>query len=89
MQCSTKRAIVQRAKARVHALVVLSILVLALLGRMPESQAGWLTCPAQVVMLAGAGRRRMGRWANGRRRPIHWQHLAHTWHIPLVRSLLL
>ncbi|MFQ5341614.1 MAG: hypothetical protein ACE5F6_08735 [Anaerolineae bacterium] len=33
------------AKARVHTLVVLSILGLALLGRMPESQAGWLTCP--------------------------------------------
>ena len=44
-----------------HALVVLSILVLALLGRMPESQAGWITCPAQVVMLGSAGRRRPGR----------------------------
>ncbi|MFQ5344089.1 MAG: hypothetical protein ACE5F6_21305 [Anaerolineae bacterium] len=72
-----------------HALVVLSILVLALLGRMPESQAGWITCPPQVVMLAAEGRRRMGRPANGRCRLIHWQHLAHTWHIPLVRSLLL
>ncbi len=33
------------AKARVHALVVFSILVLALLGRMLDSQAGWITCP--------------------------------------------
>ncbi|MFQ5341956.1 MAG: hypothetical protein ACE5F6_10470 [Anaerolineae bacterium] len=93
MQFSTKRAIVQLAKARLHALVVLSILVLALLGRMPESQAGWITCPPQVVMLAAEGRRRprrgMGRPANGRPRPIQWQHLTHTWHIPLVRSLLL
>jgi len=93
MQFSTKRAIVQLAKARLHALVVLSILGLALLGRMPESQAGWITCPPQVVMLAAEGRRRprrgVGRPANGRRRPIHWRHLTHTWHIPLLRSLLL
>jgi len=34
------------------------ILGLALLGRMPGSQAGWLTCPPQVVMLAAEGRRR-------------------------------
>ena len=93
MQFSTKRAIVQLAQIRLHALVVLSILVLALLGRMPDSQAGWITCPAQVVMLAGAGRRRpgrgMGRLARGRRQRVHWRHVTHTWHIPLLRSLLL
>ena len=93
MQFSTKRAIVQLAQARVHAVVVLSIVVLALLGRMPESQAGWITCPPQVVMVTGAGRRRprrgMGRQASHRHRRIPWRHVTHTWHIPLLRSLLL
>jgi len=46
------------AKARVHALVVFSILVLALLGRMLDSQAGWITCPPRWcwrLAKAGAG----------------------------------
>ncbi len=42
------------------ALVVLSILVLAVLGHMPESQVGWLTCPPRVVMVLG-GHRPLGR----------------------------
>lgn len=93
MQYTTKRAIVQLLTARLHLLVVLSILGLALLGRMPDSQAGWLTCPPQVVRVEpGRWPRRQHRDA-GRECAGHrdacWQHVRHTWHIPLARSLLL
>lgn len=80
-------------KARLHLLVVLSILGLALLSRMPDSQAGWLTCPPPVMMVAPAGRRHRRRRGLGRGhthpRWARWVHLSETWHIPLLRSLLL
>jgi len=90
MKYSTKRSIVQLAQVRLHALVVLSLLVLAMVSRMPDSQAGWVTCPPQVVTIAPERRRckHLGR-GRARRRAVAWRHLFHTWHIPLVRSLLL
>ena len=54
MQCSIKRRIVQLAQVRLHALVVLSLLVLAIAGRVPDSQGGWITCPPQAVIGAPA-----------------------------------
>jgi hypothetical protein len=45
MQCSIKRRIIQLAAVRLHVLLVLSLLVLAMVGRVPDSQGGWLTCP--------------------------------------------
>lgn len=44
MQYTTKLSVVQLASVRLHALVVLSIVVLALVEGMPDSQAGWITC---------------------------------------------
>lgn len=93
MQYTTKRSIVHLAQVRLHALVVLSILVLALTGRMPDSQAGWITCPPQVVMVAPRGwPRRWHRHAGrecARHRTACWRHVGHTWQIPLARSVLL
>ena len=43
MKHTTKRSITQLQ--RWHSLVVLSLVVLSLLGQMPDSQAGWLTSP--------------------------------------------
>jgi len=91
MRCITKPSILQLVQLRLHALVVLSILVLAVLGQMPESQAGWLTCPPQVVVVPGG--QRYGRRHSPRCDGVHpgagrWS-LSHTWHIPLLRSLLL
>jgi hypothetical protein len=92
-QYSLQRWVVQLVGLRVHALVVLGILVLALVGQVPDSQAGWVTCPPQVVMVTGEGRRQR------RRRPgpptgswawAAWgRYLAHTAHLPVARSLLL
>ena len=93
MQYITKRSIVQLVWVRLHALVVLSILVLALMGHMPDSQAGWITWPVQRVTVASRGWRCRG-WG----RQVHGGsnlagrcglYLARTWHIPLLRSLLL
>jgi len=93
MQYITKCAIVQLVRVRVHALVVLSVLVLALLGRMPDSQAGWITCPPQVVMVVPDSRRRLLRGRRGRGhsgcQSLRWRHVCHTWYMPLARSLLL
>jgi len=87
--CTTKRSIVQLVQVRLHALVVLSILVLAVLGHMPESQAGWITCPPQVV--APGDWRQRERLKCGGAHPgavCRW-YLSRTWHIPILRSLLL
>ena len=92
-QYNLQRWVVQLVSLRVHALVVLGILVLALVGQVPDSQAGWVTCPPQGVMVTGEGRRQR------RRRPgpptgswawAAWgRYLAHTAHLPVARSLLL
>ena len=92
MHCSTKLPIVQLARVRLYALVVLSILVLALMGDMPDGEAGWIICPPQVVV-GPASRRCRLRGHLGRDRVSgggdRWLHPLHTWHIPLMRSLLL
>ena len=87
----TKPLLVQPVRVRLRVLVVFSLLVLAVLGSVPKSQAGWLTCPPQVVM-ASRGRHygqptclRCGRSQYG----AAWWYLSHTGHIPLLRSLLL
>ncbi len=90
MRCITKPSILQLVQLRLHALVVLSILVLAVLGSIPESQAGRLTCPPQVVVVRGGqryGRRRCPRCDGVHPGAGRW-YLSHTWHIPLLRSLL-
>ncbi len=93
MYCTTKLPIVQLARVRLHALVVLSIPVLAVVGHMPDSEAGWVTCPPQVVMVTAASRQYRLRGHLGRdgvsRGGDRWLHLLHTCHIPLMRSLLL
>jgi transposase-like protein len=89
MQCSIKRRIIQLAAVRLHVLVVLSLLVLAMVGRVPESEGGWITCPPQVVIVAPARRGRVCKGPAQRHDATCWLHLFHTWYIPLIRSLLL
>jgi transposase-like protein len=93
MQYITKRSIVQLVRVRLHVLVVFSIVVLALMGHMPDSQAGWITCPAQRVPVGSRGRRCMGRGREGHGACSFasrcWLYLARSWYLPLLRSLLL
>jgi len=74
-----------------HTLVLLSFLTLALLGQLPDSQAGWVTCPPRLAgfPVTGIGRRRLvsGPLLRARLRCC-WHYLRHSWRGPLARSLL-
>jgi len=92
MQYTTKCSIVQLAGVRLHVLVVLSVLALAVVSHMPDTQAGWITCPPQVVMVAPASQRRQGEhlgYGGVHHGAACWPYLSRTWYIPVLRSLLL
>jgi len=92
MQYTTKALLVQVLPLRLHALVVCSLLLLALLGQVPECSAGWLTCPPQVIPWPQWGRyrpkphRSVGcpHWGT-----VHWRPLCQRGQLALLRSLLL
>jgi transposase-like protein len=75
-----------------HGLVLISVLTLALLGQMPDSQAGWLTTPPRLPSLPTT----FARW---KRQPaplsVHarlrslWQYVVRSWPQTFLRSLLL
>jgi len=75
-----------------HILVVLSLLALALLGRVPDSQAGWLTSPPQPPSVSTVSvyrkRQRPALSLHTRLRSL-WQHGSRSWPQPFLRSLLL
>jgi transposase-like protein len=93
MKHTTKCCLLHMARMRIHGLVILSCLVLALLGRMPESSAGWVSwSPAMTSALVIRPGRRRAKPGKGRRfvpegDPCAWVRA--TWHIPLLRSLAL
>jgi hypothetical protein len=78
--------------SRVHALVVVSVVVVGLVGRMPESSLGWVSYPPQILDIGGASRAR-----HRKRREAEWglslaagrEWVQHTWVRALVRSELL
>jgi transposase-like protein len=80
------------AWVRMHGLVVIGCLVLALLGQMPESSGGWVSCTPQLggpvaVVQRGRRRRRLGKreahQVGGRRGRLE------GWRTAAVRSLAL
>ena len=75
-----------------HGLVLVSILTLALLGQMPDSQAGWLTPPPQLpglpTTIACRTRHRSPLSVHARLRSL-WQYVVRSWSQALLRSLLL
>jgi hypothetical protein len=90
MQGSTRRRVDQPWLVVLHALAVLSLLGLALLGQVPAEVAGWLVPPA-----VAAGRVRPGRLrgsqagcgcAHGRALS---EYLLQSWRPVLLRGLLL
>ena len=101
MESSTDHHPLSYIRSRVHPLVVVACLVVALCGRMPESSAGWIVCPP--VAVAGGGEARSARRQRGhdrrrsRRAKVQagtahrpgWYYLRRTWHIPLLRCVLL
>ena len=93
MQFTKKCSIVQVARVRVHALVVFSLLMLAVVSRMPDSQAGWVTCPPYRVMVVpeSRGHVRRGCLGQGGCSSVRgrWLYLGRSCHIALLRSLVL
>ena len=93
MKYSTRSLVVQVAPLRLHALVVFTLLLLALLGQMPECSAGWLTCPPQAIPLRQEGRYRRRPAGSSccyhRCLPVDWRRLCQRGQLPLWRSLLL
>lgn len=92
MKNTTKCASTQLLGTRLHILVVLCFLVLTLLGQVPDSQAGWLTCPPRLApgpVPRGRRRRRLGGPALEARLRGCGRYLARTWRPPLLRSALL
>ena len=92
MQNITKNSVAQFLAGRLNVLVLLTVLVLALSGQMPESQAGWITSPPRVVILSGrpVNRARQASSASiGTRLRHGWHHVARTWHLCVTRSVLL
>ncbi len=90
MKHSTKCSFVQLE--RWHSLVILSLVVLALLGRMPDSEAGWLTNPAQPPSVPSLSicrkKQRPALSLHARLRNLG-PYLARSWSQPVLRSLLL
>ena len=90
MKHSTKWSFVQLQPW--HFLVVLSLLALALLGQVPDSQAGWMTCPPHMVSIARVqARRRPGYPRLSLYDRLHgvWRYGSGSWSQPFLRSLLL
>lgn len=90
MKHSTKGYWLHIAWLRVHGLVVLTCMALALLGRMPESSAGWLSCPARPV--TAFTWRSSPSWSKRPDRDSRrdgWRYVWDDWHIPATRSLAL
>ena len=93
MNYSTKQTIKHLLVVRLHLLVVLSCVGLALVGQVPESSGGWLACPAVVVSLRPA--RGGGKGAKGVRPTPRcgccgrWQGLGPGWQVAAGRSLMI
>ena len=87
-------------QSRLHLLVILACLGLSLMGRMPESSAGWHTLQhvqglfreAPVAVTTGrrkrGSRRVLGSHAHSIGHVV-WHHVQRTWRVPFLRSGLL
>jgi transposase-like protein len=75
-----------------HGLVLLSVFILAFLGQVPDSQAGWLTyppCPPPVPAVGRVRVRPRSRLSLQERLHGALNYVAHSWSQPVVRTLLL
>jgi len=102
---SYAKGIVYRHIPELHALVVFTYVCLATQGGLPQTVAGWITCPPTVYTVYTDGRRyrdkcrcvswsrtrRGGRWVTECRAGWDdgWRYAARTWHLSLMRSVAL
>ncbi len=91
MQYSTHLSLLIILAWRLHVLVVMSWLGLSLVGQLPDSIGGWVSCPPAVYRVAADGRRRHRRGQRGmeHQRPWGWgwRYPCLTWRLPLWRSV--
>lgn len=92
MQYTTRdlfNATVRTLPRRIHLLVVLCYLTLAILGRPPAASAGWVVLPP-VSYATGAPQRPSRRDERPRLSGSQaWRYLSRTWRVPLARSIAL
>ena len=93
MKHSTKSDWAHIVVVRMHLLVIVSCLGLGLLGQIPKSSGGWVSCPPPIATWSG-GRRYAGecksRKVRGHRgNGGEWRSMLDGWHIPLLRSVAL
>ena len=95
MQCTASWTWKQAERwlgSRLHTLVLVSVILAALVGQLPEGGSGWVACPPQRIEQPDIG---------GRRPPVRlgigqgvsiqagWEQMRHTWLRALARSELL
>lgn len=72
-------------RCRIHTLVILSCIGLAILGCMPEASAGWLSKRELISPGATTRYQKYGHRV-ARARQACWPYLKRTWRVPLLRS---
>lgn len=86
MNYNTKQTLKHVLGVRLHLVVVVSCVGLALLGQVAESSGGWLACPPSIVSLRPVKDRGAG---PKRARPPQKCSYAEGWRVPTGRSLIL
>ncbi len=79
--------------SRLHILAIVSFLGLAMLGHLPDSIGGWISCPPVRYEVCASGRRRSkSRWREISHRGqwrVAWRYVCLTWQVSLGRSVVL
>lgn len=93
MQYNTHLSLLAIVVWRLQVLVAVSWLGLALVGQLPDSIGGWVSCPPAVYRVDADGRRRHRRGQGGKEPQgpggWGWCYLCRTWRLPLWRSVAL
>ena len=85
MKDSTRSKWMHMVGVRAHVLITLSCVVLAVLGRMPESSGGWVSCAPRPAI--GVARYRDGKRRERVCRGGGWRYVIGSWRVPVARSL--
>lgn len=95
MQCTaswTRKQTERWLGSRLHTLVLVSVILAALQGQLPESGPGWIACPPQSIEQPDIQRRRIPvRLGIGEGASVQagWERMRYTWIRALARSELL
>ena len=85
MKDSTRSKWMHMVGVRAHVLITLSCVALAVLGRMPESSGGWVSCAPRPAI--GVARYRDRKRRERVCRDGGWRYVFGSWRVPVARSL--